>query len=64
MATEPAEARSTRNVPDKKAPPIIEKSDVEARQAFRDKPVLYVLLASLALLIVAFIIIGTTLWVP
>ena len=37
----------------------IEKGPVEARQGFRGKPVLYVLIASLALLITAFIAIGT-----
>ncbi len=37
----------------------IEKGAVEARQGFRGKPVLYVLIASLALPIAAFIAIGT-----
>ena len=41
----------------------IEKDPVEARQGFRGKPVLYVLIASLALLITAFIAIGTMIWV-
>ncbi len=40
----------------------IERSPVESRQGFRDRRVLYVLLASLALIIVAYILIAS-LWV-
>ena len=41
----------------------IEKSPVEARQAYRGRPVLYVLIASLALLVAAFVAVATMIWV-
>ena len=58
----PARAQSSQDRPRGSGYPI-EKDPVEARQGFRGKPVLYVLIASLALLIAAFIAIGTMIWV-
>jgi hypothetical protein len=59
----PERARSSQDRPPGGSGYRIEKSPVEARQGFRGKPVLYVLIASLALLITAFIAIGTMIWV-
>lgn len=61
-AEKPAGARSSQDGPRGRGYRI-EKGPVEARQGFRGKPVLYVLIASLALLITAFIAIGTMIWV-
>jgi hypothetical protein len=58
----PARAQSSQDKHRRGGYPI-KKSAVEARQGFRGKPVLYVLIASLALLITAFIAIGTMIWV-
>ena len=58
----PARAQPSQDRPRGSGYPI-EKDPVEARQGFRGKPVLYVLIASLALLITAFIAIGTMIWV-
>lgn len=58
----PARAQSSQNRHRRGGYPI-EKGPVEAPQGFCGKPVLYVLIGSLALLITAFIAIGTMIWV-